>query len=207
LVVCLALYLPGLTRLLDVLYYETGLANQIEETYYSNDLNQLFEMIYYSTGLYELIENALYSTGIGETLINSPALVVFLGVLLFPAMALFWMRTRFAAKIDVRKRRSEERHRKALKKVQRRHHHKRNQASTRSERRNIDPLVRATRQQIRIRKRDLTPNSLGRIGKTLRALRDSNDIHGVSELYDIVTDTNPEKLGSTVVDYLSKKGV
>ena len=93
-----------------------------------------------------------------------------------PNYVLFKIRSYFNNKFEVQKYLSEKRHKRALLVVRQREEQKRSNVSTQSERRNIDPLIDAIREELLSRKAYLTPYVFGRTQSLIVTYQETNKV-------------------------------
>lgn len=165
-------------------------------------LNFIFWIIVILTIIYTILSILLITASDGDAIVLIINGVVFFGI---PLTIFTFIRFRLASTFDVKKYRAKERFKKANQRIKKQETSIRNRLSQKAEIHNIDPLISTTKKEIRIREKDITPHILEQIKVQLIQLRQENNVPKLTQLYDIIIYTKPDKLNSQLHEFLTER--
>jgi len=159
--------------------------------------------ILYWSGITALIFSDHHFLDSGVKLII--AWTIFTFIVSTPSVIFWALRSKFASKFETKQYISKKRHQKAIMRIMDNEEKARYHLSNQSEKRNIDPLISATRQELHNRKEHVTPNITKRTETILRKFQEENNVPEINELYEVIINTRPESLNLKISEYLKKK--
>lgn len=121
--------------------------------------------------------------------------VIFLVPVVILSIPLFFLRQTF----EVQKHIATAAYKRELKRISQQEAAARMKGSRQSELRNILPLVNLTKNELRHRARNVTPNILQAVEAKLSDYTARNDVNAVSKLYEVIVQTRPEQLNAQLV--------